>query len=64
MRYIESEFDKRNIKTLDRLDFIQFVADRSTEILGEKIILDREDIERLLNKWYLIKIGEAQRDNA
>lgn len=62
LRYIESEFSKRNLDVCLRLNFIEFVSDRSTEFLGEKIILDREDIEKLLNRWYLIKIGEAHYD--
>jgi hypothetical protein len=60
LRYVESVFSQRNLNVQDRLAFIEFVSERSTEFLGEKIILDRDDIEKLLNRWYLIKIGELQ----
>lgn len=62
LRFIESEFATRKLDVQLRLQFIEFVTDRSTEFVGEKIVLDREDIVRLLNRWYLIKIGEAQYD--
>lgn len=61
LRYIESEFGRRNLTVQDKLAFIEFVSDRSSEFLGEKIVLDRDDIEMLLNRWHLIKIGELQK---